>query len=95
MLVKFQTKSKATITMFGDVALLAEEARRTDAIATTKTTLMVLTREAIDNVTFLHPFIASRLFLNLARDVSCRWTTFIVRVRRVDSDLVDDKENTR
>lgn len=81
--------------LFGDVAVLAEEPRRTDAVAMMPTTLMVLTREAIDNVTFLHPFIASRLFFNLARDVSCRWTTFIMRVRRVDSDLVDEKEDQR
>lgn len=81
--------------LFGDVAVLAEEPRRTDAITVTPTTLMVLTRETIDSVTFLHPFIASRLFLNLARDVSCRWTTFIMRVRRADSDLVDEKEDQR
>lgn len=75
--------------VFGDVALLAGEPRRTNAIATEPTTLLLLTREAVNNVTFLHPFIASRLFLNLARDVSCRWATFIMRVRRADSDLVE------
>jgi predicted RND superfamily exporter protein len=73
--------------VFGDVAVLADVPRRTDAIATLPTTLMVLTREGIENVTFLHPFIASRLFLNLARDVSVRWATFIMRVRRADSDI--------
>jgi hypothetical protein len=73
--------------VFGDVAVLANVPRRTDAIATLPTTLMVLTREGIENVTFLHPFIASRLFLNLARDVSVRWATFIMRVRRADSDI--------
>ena len=44
-------------------------------------------------MTFLHPFIASRLFLNLARDVSCRWASFIMRVRRADSDLVEREPN--
>lgn len=79
--------------VFGDVALLADEARQTDAVALSDTTLMVLTREAIANVARFHPFIASRLFLNLARDVSCRWVRFIVRVRRAQGDLgtEDDK----
>lgn len=67
--------------VFGDVALLAGERRKTDATALTDTTLMELTRESIANVTHFHPFIASKLFLNLARDVSCRWVGFIVRVR--------------
>jgi len=78
--------------LFGDVALLADVRRRTDAIATEPTTLMVLTREGIENVTFLHPFIASRLFLNLARDVSIRWAGFIMRVRRADSDLTERED---
>jgi predicted RND superfamily exporter protein len=67
--------------VFGDVALLADERRKTNAVALTRTTLMVLTREGIANVTLFHPFIASRLFLNLARDVSLRWVSFIARVR--------------
>jgi len=80
--------------IFGDVALLADEPRKTDALALTDTTLMVLTREAIANVTLFHPFIASRLFLNLARDVSCRWVAFIVRVRSAQSNPAgkDDKK---
>ncbi len=79
--------------IFGDVALLADERRKTNAVALTPTTLMVLTREAIANVTQFHPFIASRLFLNLARDVSCRWVAFIVRVRSPQSDLADGERN--
>ena len=79
--------------IFGDVALLANEARKTNAVALTNTTLMVLSREAIANVTFFHPFIASRLFLNLARDVSKRWVTFIGRVRTPKGDLREEDEN--
>ena len=79
--------------IFGDVALLANEARKTNAVALTNTTLMVLSREAIANVTFFHPFIASRLFLNLARDVSKRWVTFIGRVRTPKGDLQEEDEN--
>lgn len=67
--------------VFGDVALLAEEARKTNALALSDTTLLVLTRDAIHNVTLLHPFVGSKLFLNLARDVSCRWVAFIERIR--------------
>jgi predicted RND superfamily exporter protein len=73
--------------IFGDVALLADIPRKTDAIALTDTTLMVLTRETIANATNFHPFIASRLFLNLARDVSCRWINFIGRVKEPQTRL--------
>lgn len=72
--------------VFGDVALLAEEPRKTDAVALTHSTLMTLSREAITNVTHYHPFIASRLFLNLARDVSCRWVKFMGRVHGPEED---------
>lgn len=78
--------------IFGDVALLADEPRKTNAVALTDTSLMALTRESIANVTHFHPFIASRLFLNLARDVSCRWVAFIVRVRSPRGDLIEEEE---
>lgn len=78
--------------VFGDVAVLADEPRKTDAVALTETTLMVLTRESIANVIHYHPFIASKLFLNLARDVSCRWISFIVRVRSPRGDLVEEEK---
>ncbi|MCB1802744.1 MAG: cyclic nucleotide-binding domain-containing protein, partial [Gammaproteobacteria bacterium] len=80
--------------IFGDVALLADEARKTDAVALTHSTLMVLSREAIANVTHYHPYIASRLFLNLARDVSCRWVKFIGRVHTRTGDE-DDEDQSR
>jgi hypothetical protein len=78
--------------IFGDVALLADIPRKTDAVALTHTTLMVLTREAINDATKLHPFIASRLFLNLARDVSCRWIAFIGRVKEPRTNLAEEDE---
>jgi CRP-like cAMP-binding protein len=78
--------------IFGDVALLADERRKTNAVALTDTTVMALTREAINNVTHYHPFVASKLFLNLARDVSCRWVAFIVRVRSPRSDITEEDE---
>lgn len=78
--------------VFGDVAMLAEERRKTNAVALTHTTLMVLSRESIINVTNFHPFTASRLFLNLARDVSCRWVRFIVRVRTAQDSRPDPED---
>ncbi len=63
--------------LFGDIALLAEEPRKTTAVALQPTSILVLSRDAIKNTTFLHPFIAGRLFLNLATDVSRRWVRFI------------------
>ena len=79
--------------VFGDVALLADEPRQTNAVALRDTTLMALTREGIANVNLFHPFIASRLFLNLARDVSCRWVDFIVRVKSQGGRLAEKEEN--
>jgi hypothetical protein len=78
--------------IFGDVALLADIPRKTDAVALTHTTLMVLTREAINTATHFHPFIASRLFLNLARDVSCRWIAFIGRVKEPRTNLAEEDD---
>ena len=78
--------------VFGDVALLADEPRHTNAVALSDTTLMALTREAITNVNMFHPFIASRLFLNLARDVSCRWVAFIVRVKGPKNGIEQTEE---
>lgn len=78
--------------VFGDIAVLANEKRQTDAIAVSNVTVMQLTRENIRQVTLLHPLIASKLFYNLARDVSCRWVSFISKARgnrsgeRSDSD---------
>ena len=78
--------------VFGDVALLADEPRQTNAVALSDTTLMAMTREGIANVNLFHPFIASRLFLNLARDVSCRWVDFIVRVKSRGGVLAEREE---
>ena len=79
--------------IFGDVALLADEPRKTDAVALTHTSLLVLSREAIASSTLLHPYISSRLFFNLARDVSRRWVDFITRVQaREDCMRLDDEE---
>ena len=72
---------------------LADEPRQTNAVALRDTTLMALTREGIANVNLFHPFIASRLFLNLARDVSCRWVDFIVRVKSQGGRLAEKEEN--
>lgn len=80
--------------VFGDVAMLAEEPRKTNAVALTHTTVLVLSREAIASATLLHPFISSRLFYNLARDVSRRWVDFIARVRAREDLMTygDDEE---
>ncbi|MCP5313056.1 MAG: MMPL family transporter [Chromatiaceae bacterium] len=78
--------------VFGDIAMLADEPRKTNAIALTPATLMELTREAISNVTYFHPFIASRLFINLASNVSCRWVSFIERVRNPQFGMAEEDE---
>ncbi|MEN8174358.1 MAG: MMPL family transporter [Pseudomonadota bacterium] len=65
--------------VFGEIALLAKEQRKTDAIAVVPTTLLVLTREVINSTTQRRPGVAARLFLNLATDISKRWVTIIMR----------------
>ncbi|PUD99605.1 MAG: hypothetical protein C3L25_08695 [Candidatus Sedimenticola endophacoides] len=68
--------------VFGDVALLAGEPRRSNAVAMVNTSLLVLNRDALRRTTLLHPFIAGRLFYNLATDVSRRWVVFVERLRQ-------------
>ena len=65
----------------------------------THTSLLVLSREAIASGTLLHPYISSRLFFNLARDVSRRWVDFITRVQaqedcmRLEEEELDDEND--
>ncbi|MEJ1489626.1 MAG: MMPL family transporter [Candidatus Sedimenticola sp. (ex Thyasira tokunagai)] len=68
--------------VFGDVAVLVNQSRLTNAIAMVPTSLLVVHRDALQNTTFLHPIIAGRLFLNLATDVSRRWVVFVERLRQ-------------
>ncbi len=70
--------------LFGDVAVLAGELRRTRAVATEASVLLELSRESLYNVVKHHPFIGSRIFYNLAIDVSCRWIRFISRIESGD-----------
>lgn len=76
--------------IFGDVALLAKEPRKTDAITLVPTCVLVLNREAINNVTLFHPFLGSRLFLNLATDISRRWVRLIERTREAQKEKRDE-----
>ncbi len=63
--------------LFGDVAVLARQPRKTRARALEPTTLLLLGRDSLYNAVQYHPLLASRLFYNLAVDVSCRWIRFI------------------
>jgi len=70
--------------LFGDVAVLAGELRRTRAVAAEPSVLLELSRENLYNVVQHHPFVGSRIFYNLAIDVSCRWIRFISRIESGD-----------
>lgn len=72
--------------LFGDVALLSGELRRTRAVAAETSVLLELSRENLYNVIQHHPFIGSRIFYNLAIDVSCRWIRFISRIESGDNN---------
>ncbi len=65
--------------LFGEVAMLAGETRKGNAITLEQTTLLVLNREGIENAVRRYPLIASKLFLNMATDISHRWVRFIKR----------------
>lgn len=67
--------------IFGEVAALANERRKTRAVAVEASTLLELGKESLYNVIHYHPFIGSRIFYNLAVDVSCRWIRFIGEIR--------------
>jgi len=70
--------------LFGDVAVLAGELRRTRAVAVEASVLLELSRENLYNVVQHHPLVGSRIFYNLAIDVSCRWIRFISRIESGD-----------
>jgi uncharacterized protein len=67
--------------IFGEVALLAGEDRKGNAIVLTPTRLLALSWDGIHEAARHHPLIAARLFLNLATDISHRWVRFIARAR--------------
>jgi len=64
-------------------------------VAIAPTSILVLTRESINNTTNFHPFIASRLFLNLATDVSKRWVRFIVKLRKETKKIEREEEEAK
>jgi len=79
--------------LFGDVALLAKVPRHADAVALVSTSILVLTRDALRNTTFLHPLLGSKLCLNLAVDISKRWVRLIERTQEAEESLHgDDKK---
>ncbi len=81
--------------LFGDVALLAGELRKSNAIARETASLLVLSREAIASTTLFHPMLAARLFLNLAQDVSRRWVGFIGEINQHrEKDVPAKEQNT-
>lgn len=78
--------------LFGDVAMLAGERRHANAVAVTPTSVLVLTRESIKSTTSFHPVIASKLFLNLAVDVSKRWVKFIAKLHEERETIEPEEE---
>jgi len=70
--------------LFGDVAFLAKVPRHADAVALVPTSILVLTRDALNNTTFLHPMLGSKLCLNLAVDISKRWVRLIERTQQAE-----------
>ena len=71
--------------LFGDVAVLAREKRKTRARALGPSTLLVLGRDTLYNVAKYHPIVGSRIFYNLATDVSRRWIRFVGKIRPSDT----------
>ena len=63
--------------VFGDISMFANSPRSSIAIATEKTSVLVLTREGIMNTTNYHPLISARLFYNIATHVSHRFSALV------------------
>ena len=63
--------------VFGDVSMLADIARTSQAVAKEHTSLLVLSRSGIHHTTHYHPVISSRLFYNIATHVSKRFATML------------------
>jgi len=63
--------------VFGDIAMLTESQRTSEAVALKQTSLLLVTREGIMNATNYNPIIGARLFSNLATHVSLRFSKLI------------------
>lgn len=66
---------------FGDVALLAQHPRKTDAVAAVDTSVLLLTQDAIQSTTRWHPGIAALLFFNLSTDLSRRFVRLVEKAK--------------
>lgn len=63
--------------VFGDISMLANLPRSSEATATEQTSLLVLTMDSIHSTTNYHPVISSKLFFNIATHVSQRFSALI------------------
>lgn len=63
--------------VFGDIAMLAGGNRTSTAVARRQSSLLLLSRDGINNATHYHPVISARLFFNLAVHVSTRFNRVV------------------
>ncbi len=68
--------------VFGDVALFAGIPRKTDAIARQDSSVLILTKEGIEQTVRHRPLISARIFANLTADVSQRMIKLINKHQR-------------
>lgn len=68
--------------VFGDVALFANNPRKTDAIAVEHSTVLVLTREGIERTMRHRPHTSARIFANLTADLSRRMIKLVSKQQR-------------
>ncbi|MGV6826186.1 MAG: cyclic nucleotide-binding domain-containing protein, partial [bacterium] len=72
---------------FGEVAMLAAEPRKTNALALENSSLLLLTRESIENTTRLNRLVSAKVFKNMAKDISRRHVRYLgihSRINRED-----------
>lgn len=76
--------------VFGDIALLANSPRRTNARASEDAMLLVLSREDINSSTRLRPIVSAKFFMNLSTLISKR-LIYLMENRRnlLDSEVKD------
>ncbi len=74
--------------IFGEVGLLADEPRKTDAFALETTTLLAMTRETLENSSRFNHLVMARLYRNLSKDISRRHFRYL----ESHSMLVDEDD---
>ena len=79
--------------VFGDVALFANQPRKTDAVARMPSKLLVLSREGFESTTRHRPTISAHIFQNLTEDISRRMLNLVVKQEKARAKMQNDSNS--